>query len=294
MRIPTSVIVMTLVTAAPFALAVRDTLHAQPKHHAYEDELDVSQEAETARYEAEMQRMEAERQAEEAKKQAVLATVLGDVGQLGPYLDNITVGATRGQADALDERLTNSDSTPVYVTFAYDAHDTVQSITVGTTECPMFREQIRSQWGAGMRWFAPGTHVKATFDESDDCSLTLQRFVEMEQFLDKTTTASIPLGAIGKPASSLFGGAGEVSTPGLLETGSPAIRETTDDVGKIVGLSVTFAAEVEADDAIRARLTALLGKGTQDPDTGEWSWKGKIPVHYSYSDAHVYIDIGEP
>jgi hypothetical protein len=46
MRIPTSVIVMTLVTAAPFALAVRDTLHPQPKHHHYDE--DMTPEAETA------------------------------------------------------------------------------------------------------------------------------------------------------------------------------------------------------------------------------------------------------
>lgn len=294
MRIPTSVIVMSLVTAAPFAMAVRDTLHPQPKHHSYDDEL--SPEAETARYEAEMRREEEQRQAEEARKQAIVKTVLGDKGKLGPYLDNLTLGATREQAEAIQGRVANAIDAPVYVTFDVDAQDKVQSITVAATDCSPLRDQIRTQWGESTRWSDPAAHIKTTFDDGYDCALHVERYVEMEQFIDKTATASIPLGAIGKPATAVAADENlMLHTPGLEQTtGDTSVRLSTDDNGKIVGLSATFGADVEADAAIRARLDKVLGKGHQDPDTGEWDYKGRTPVHYAYTDAHVYIDIGQP
>jgi hypothetical protein len=293
MRIPTSVIVMTLVTAAPFALAVRDTLHPQPTHHAYEDELDVSAEAETARYEAEMARQEAERQAEEARKQTVLKGLLGEPGKLGSYLDYLTLGATRGQVDAIDARL-QSASDLIYLVTEYDDADKLVSLKVVFNDCGALRDTVREAWGEGNRWVDAAMHVKATFDDNDNCAIELHRYVEMEQFLDKAPTASIPLGAIGKPSTVPLEADGTRIAPGLENTSDVDLRATVDDNDRLVGLTVSFSADVEADQPIRARLTKLLGKGTQDPDTGEWVWKGKSPVHYVFTDGHVYIDIGEP
>jgi len=292
MRIPTSVIVMTLVTAAPFALAVRDTLHPQPRHHAYEDELGASPEAETAQYEAEMQRMEDERQAEEARKQTVLNGLLGEQGKLGPYLDSVSVGATRAQMDAMVPRLQPTMDL-VDVAPTYDRDDKVSSLKVVFTDCNALRETVRTRWGDDNTWLDSAAHIKTTFHDGYDCSIDQERYVEMEQFLDKTDTASIPLGVLGKRGPDLDDEGAFLHRPGLEHTDSPTIQTTTNESGKVVGLSVSFAADVEADAPIRARLDHLLGKGTQDADTGEWSWT-KIPVHYSYSDAHVYLDIGRP
>ena len=293
MRIPTSVIVMSLVTAAPFALAVRDTLHAQPMHHTYEDELDVSPEAETARYEAEMQRMEAERAAEEAHKRSVLAGLLGEPGKLTGYLDDLTIGASRDQVDAVAERIA-----PVHdlLDFSptYDAADKVTSLRIVFDDCDALRDAVHAQWGETNRWVDAAAHVTTTFDDNDSCSIEQHGYVEMAQFLDKTTTASIPLGALGKPSSTLPADLTMLSRPGLANTSAPTVTATADDHGKVITLEVSFEAEVEADEPIRARLDTLLGKGTQDLDTGEWQWKGKIPVRYSYTDAHVFMVIGQP
>jgi hypothetical protein len=292
MRIPTSVIVMSLVTAAPFALAVRDTLHPQPKHHSSYDEDSV--EAETAQYEAEMKRMEEEHQAEEARKQTVLKGLLGDKGKFGPYLDSLTLGATRGQVDAIMPRLQPAADL-IDVAPTYDAADTVTSLKVVFTDCSALREAVRGQWGETTTWLDSTAHIKTTFNDGYDCSIDQDRYVEMDQFLDKTLTASIPLGAIGKPMTKLALDEDlAMHAPGLEHTGEVMLRAATGDHGEITGLGATFAADVEADEPIRARLDKLLGKGKQDPDTGEWDWKGKIPVHYSYSDAHVYLDIGAP
>jgi hypothetical protein len=293
MRIPTSVIVMSLVTAAPFALAVRDTLHPQPKHHAYDDdEIDV--EAESARYEAEMQREQEEERAEAARKRVVLQGLLGEKGKLGPYVDNLTLGATREQIEALNDRIASATDL-VYIGADYDVHDQATSLQVVFTDCSALRDAVRTEWGEANQWLDSASHVKTTFEDGYDCSLSLHRYVEIEQFLDKTLTASIPLAALGKPTAKLpLDGDLAMTTPGLETTADVMVRATAGDHGEVIGLGAVFAADVEADAPIRARLDKLLGKGTQDPDTGEWQWKGKIPVHYSYSDAHVYIDIGEP
>jgi hypothetical protein len=290
MRIPTSVIVMSLVTAAPFALAVRDTLHPQPKHHTYEE---IAAHARSEQYKAELKRMEEERQAEDAHKQAVLKDLLGDKGKLGSYVDGVTVGATRDQIDAINLRISGAGDL-VYLAPEYDATDKASSIKVVFTDCDALREAVRARWDDANQWVDPATHVKMTFEDGYECSLDLHRYVEMEQFLDKTTTASIPIGAIGKPSTLPLDGDQTMQTPGLEHTGDVVVGARTDDSGKVLGLSVSFAADVDADAPIRARLDTLFGKGQQDPDTGEWFWKGKTPVHYAFSDAHVYIDIGQP
>jgi hypothetical protein len=293
MRIPTSVIVMTLVTAAPFALAVRDTLHPQPKHHHYDE--DMTPEAETAQYEAEMRRMEEERQAEQARTKAMLASMLGDKGKLGPFFDNLALGAPEATAQMISERATSASD---LVEFHFKAPDgKVDELWFDATgSCDELEQAVRGAWGDGTQWIDPETHTKTELDTSDNCRLGLSRYVEIEQFLDKTLTASIPLAALGRRLDALPGVLGEVQfAPGLAHmSGGATVHFTTDENNKILGMSTSFGAEVETDAVIRARLEKLLGKGTQDPDTGEWSWKGKTPVHYAYSDAHVYLDIGAP
>jgi hypothetical protein len=290
MRIPTSVIVMSLVTAAPFALAVRDTLHAQPKHQtAAEAEIEAYK-AGAARREAEQQ---AEQQAAEARKTAVLEGLLGEPGKLGAYLDYLTLGATREQVDAIAQRI-EADHDLLDVSPTYDTADKVTALRVVFSDCIALGHAVHTQWGEGNRWVDAATHVKTTLDDNESCSIEQHRYVDMQQFLDKTTTASIPLAALGKPSSPLLADLNDFNRPGLANTGEPTIDVTVGDNAKITAMEVSFEADVEADAPIRARLDQLLGKGTQDPDTGEWSWKGKIPVHYSYSDAHVDMVIGQP
>lgn len=292
MRIPTSVIVMSLVTAAPFALAVRDTLHPQPKHHSYDDD-EITPEAETAQYEAEMRRMEEERQANEARKRTVYKGLLGDKGKLGSYLDNLSLDTPLAQADAVHTRTETANDI-----IELDLEETatgLNMIQIHAVDCDALEEAVRGAWGDANQWLDPATHTRTVFD-SIGCSLKLTRYTEIEQFVDKTSTASIPLGLIGKPIDGIANtDDGNLRTPGLANTSDVLIRLTSDDNNqKVVGFSASFQADVDADATIRARLDKLLGKGKQDPDTGEWDWKGKVPVHYAYSDAHVYLDIGAP
>lgn len=289
MRIPPSVFVMSLVTAVPFGLAVRDTIHPQKTRAQIEEEKQ-------AQYEIDLEKQaQADREAEEQRKTTVLKGLLGDKGKLGTYLDGIAVGAPVGQAEAIHDRTMNASD---IIDFSYtpSADGKVASIRiVGGAGCDL-RDVISKAWGSDEQWVDASTHTRAHF-QSEDCELTLDRYVDIEQLIDKTLTASIPAGALGKTLDEVPGLDGDdvLVSPGLASTGGDVnVRFTTNDSGKIVGLSASFSADVDADATIRGRLDKLFGKGKQDADTGEWDWKGKTPVHYAYSSARVYLDIGQP
>jgi hypothetical protein len=290
MRIPPSVFVMSLVTAVPFGLAVKDTLHP-PKTRA---EIEADKERQ---YELDMQKQaEADRQAEEQRTATVFGGLLGEPGKLGTYLDGIAVGAPADQAEQIKERAANASD---LIDFVYTEHDgKVESIAIaaGGGSCSDLLRAVRTKWGEGPRWIDAATHTYAQLDE-DDCELTLDRYVDVEQFLDKTLAASIPIGALGKAFDALPEDLQQYDTParlGLAQGGPANIELSSNDAGKVIGLSASFKVDALAEPAVLARLQQLFGKGTQDPDTGEWDWKGKVPVHYAYSNAHGYLDIGQP
>src|SRR3954452_20087102 len=92
MRIPPSVIVMSLVTAVPFALAVHDTM--KPHEKTYEEMTDEEREA---KFEAEMQKEAADQAARDAAETASVATrdktLLGaKPAQLGSFFGTAHLG----------------------------------------------------------------------------------------------------------------------------------------------------------------------------------------------------------
>src|SRR5512135_494999 len=127
MRIPPSVFVMSLVTAVPFGLAVRDTLHPRPKTLA-----DLTDDEREAQYEADMQKqLEADRAAEEQRKHTVYDRLLGAPGKLGPYLDNLALGVPTSQAEAVEARIANASD---MILVSHDeAQDVVTSLRIEST-----------------------------------------------------------------------------------------------------------------------------------------------------------------
>src|SRR5690348_12239618 len=184
MRIPPSVFVMSVVTAVPFGLAIKDTVHP-PKTRAQ-----IEEEKERA-YEIDMEKQaQADREAEEQRTATVFGGLLGDKGKLGTYLDGLAIGAPAEQAETIRNRTLNA-SDMIELTYTVQA-DKVASIAIeaGGGQCDELTKTVRTKWGEDDRWLDPATHSRAVLDE-DDCALTLDRYVDVEQFLDKTTTASI-------------------------------------------------------------------------------------------------------
>ena len=101
MRIPPSVIVMSLLTAVPFGLAIRDHVKAKDgKHHAIDEDEDFSSSdydkdmREYRESEAQLDRIRAEereKKAEQSEKRTHIANqLLGpEPASLGPYSSNV-------------------------------------------------------------------------------------------------------------------------------------------------------------------------------------------------------------
>jgi hypothetical protein len=296
MRIPPSVFVMSVVTAVPFGLAIKDTVHP-PKTRAQ-----IEEEKERA-YEIDMEKQaQADREAEEQRTATVFGGLLGDKGKLGTYLDGLAIGAPADQAETIRNRTLNA-SDMIELTYTVQAGKVASiAIEAGGGQCEQLTKTVRTKWGEDDRWLDPATHTRAVLDE-DNCALTLDHYVDVEQLLDKTTTASIPVGALGKTLDQLgdnvqrhdYDAGGALETPGLAQTdGNVEVDLTVNDAGKVVGMTASFKLAVEGDEIVRGRLDQLFGKGKHLADTGGWQWSGKVPVLYSYASARVFLEIGEP
>jgi hypothetical protein len=291
MRIPTSVFVMSVVTAMPFGLACWTTLHPTPRTDPppSHDERAAQAEAEYRR-EAEIQPAASENQS----KQALFSGLLGSPGTLGSYFDGIGPGTPRDLAEAVKTR-TNGDKEPFRLDVVY-TNDEVRVIGIRSERCSDLEHAIRSAWGEGEVWIDTATHTQARFFAKKPCALVVVGFVDIEQFLDRTMTASIPIAAIGKTINDVPVVDGFLpDSPGLDHTvGSLVVIATTDPHNTIIGLSAEVQADPVADETIRARLDQLFGKGKQGPDPGEWDYRGTPGAHYLYRGGYSFIEIGRP
>src|SRR5260221_296797 len=106
MRIPPSVIVMSLVTAVPFGLGIRDSLKHEPAIGGEREERSRALDD----YEAEVRREGAERQRRTEDKKARLDVLYGaKPAQMGSLLDGIQLGANATfQPEYIRQRIANA------------------------------------------------------------------------------------------------------------------------------------------------------------------------------------------
>ncbi|MGE5180986.1 MAG: hypothetical protein ACM31C_02945 [Acidobacteriota bacterium] len=310
MRIPPSVIVMSLLCAVPFGLAIRDAHRA--KHATAHDDYDDLDELDSSRGRAERDREEAMREMEEQTRQATekrerarLATKLvgSDPASLGSLFDGVQLGAPAGsfQPDSVrSEIASHSDVVSVDWDVGQSRLDGVTATLLGD-DCEPLVEAIGA-WGTGRdgRWENPASHQRAEFDRVA-CSVHFERYVDTEAWIDRKDTAIVPLGAIGQPAQKLYDRVQPLLS-GDLDTDDSfswrdlglagAIGDTTLTAykknGKVIGLNVIFHTDGAGIDALEVRLTKLLGtRPTQpaaDDDLGAVTWKGRVPVTLTTGD----------
>lgn len=326
MRIPTSVIVMSLLTAAPFAMAVRDTVNGKDKPVIDDwDEESISSERERellAEYEAERARELEERERQSRANIGRLDRLFGaGTAQMSPYLDGVAIGPLTSY-DALDlanERFERemSDGFAV-VHFDRDAKR-LRSVTVTVVDnrqydgdgdvvdlCDTLAEKLGTVWGpsTGGVWLNPATLERATL-ESTECALTFDRAQSPTDGV-----AAIPFTAPGKPAQqtleSLETKLGFVfdhydddgaawSMPGVGFGRGPTSYEVYVDNGKIVGLRVSLDTDFDTRVAIRDAMSAKLeSKPVYDEDAETWIWKKAKTSLTSYAgSSRVVILVGK-
>ena len=198
MRIPPSVIVMSLVTAVPFALAVRDTM--KPHQKTYDE---MSDEEREAQFEEEMRKESAEQAqrdaAETAKRAATYKTFFGEKpAQLGSYFHAVQLGMPVDQP-AFDALASTTDVS--MINFA--GEKTLESIKISDDEhCDALRAQMVAAWQDAPDgiYLDPASHQRASFQE---CTLTFSHYVDVNQWIDRKGDVPVALSWIGMPADKL-------------------------------------------------------------------------------------------
>ncbi len=301
MRIPTSVIVMSVLTAAPFGLGIRDSLKAKPAV-TYEGEIVDDDDRHSARrdhaalaeYEAEAAREAAEEKVKRAKKLESLDTLFGvEPASIGSWLGSPTVGSmvTEKMHIKVDE-LSNDG---LFIPTMDDRADRLRSVTVQISSydyemdtekvCGMLRDKLTAAWGRSVRgtWLNAATHQRATLTE-DPCLFSIDQVVDADAWV-----ASLPIDAMGQSGEKVAAKAAdlgaEVSDYDTVEWSLPGVgysSKDTDvvaslsDAGKVTFISVATDSDFDTVLAIRDALSAKLkAQPTRDEDTGGWVWKKK-------------------
>ncbi len=308
MRIPPSVIVMSLLCAVPFGLAIRDAHRDKHASAHDDDELD---DFDSSRSRAEMER-EAMREAEEQEREArqklergrlAKQLVGSEPASLGSLFEGVQLGAPAGefQPDSVRSAIaSHSETLNVDWDVGASRLDGV-TVTLLGDDCEPLVEAVGA-WGTGKdgRWENAATHQRAEFDRVA-CSVQFERYVDVDAWLDRKDTAIVPLAAIGQPAQKLYDRVQPLLSSDLetddsfswRDTGlAGAVGKTTLTAykknGKITGLSVVFHTDGPGTDAVEARLTKLLGakpvQPSGDDELGAINWKGRLPVTLTTGD----------
>jgi hypothetical protein len=294
MRIPSSAIVMTLVAAVPFGLAIRDTLqHREPRDLRVQQAL-----AEQARERAEADEEIAEehdharalalRETEREKQRHDSARQLVGTGFVtqGPAFNTLTLGE-KPNADAPDD------------TSVVLARGTLLSMSRVLTDddpgCSALADVAAGTWGEPAHdhvWLDLATHHRASIDQS--CALTFAMFDDPVAWV-----AHLPLDMIGRSRAELAkrylapddDPDGAWHAPGLdgddLTTLSPIYD--LDHPDKLLGIEVvTSATPATFERAVQALAKRIGAKPTRDTD-GIYRWRA---AHAELDDGRLLLVLG--
>ena len=308
MRIPPSVIVMSLLCAVPFGLAIRDA--SGSKHASHDDwddddddfrsrrdsSDDYSDSRDYKEAEAQLEKIRAEEREAKAKAAGVRAKLVPrlvgpDPASLGSLFGGVKLGAPAGNFQPDNVRQAIADASEV-LSVDWDVDATQLNgvtITLKTdyddSSCAPLARAVAT-WGSktGDGWENALTHQRATFDEYG-CTVKIERFADLDHWIDRADTAVVPLTAIGQSATKLrariadrldddqedsiswhdvglSGGKGQTRLSAFIES------------GRVVNISVELPDGADLA-PILGRLTKLAGtKGKHDDDAFTTTWKG--------------------
>jgi hypothetical protein len=294
MRIPPSMIVMSVVVAGLFGLGIRDTVGKTQRA----EELDLT--GERARARAQLEQMRAKeaairREFEERQRvrEAKLDSLIGKRrGTPGPFFDGISLGAPMEAFQTEEARQRIYDAMAdhfVEVSFRGIDHLYAIHVVVPHSVCDSFHTRLSHAWGASSEdtWLEPTTHVRATFF-SVNCTLEFSSYLEPGEWV-----ARLPFDAIGRtehdvPASMPGTGNGHSYT---------AISIERDDHDRIKAINVVANADIATQELIRDAISARLGvnaeASTQDRLVLVWNTKPKVRLDTSGA-SRFSVQIGTP
>lgn len=288
MRIPTSTIVMILVTAVPFGLAIRDSVRG---HDAATDDpweiKDEARAAEAAQMEAELAR----EQTTEAASARALAQARDRFLGARPGTTGIALSAFSEPSFEQLERDAHLSALE-----KRDGHHRTSELELDLDGCDDFAVAITAKWGASPTgvWIDRETNVRASFEPST-CRLRFANFVSPAAWVQ-----AIPFAAIGHAATELGDTLAltDEDEAGFTwhDAGAGGADDTTFDAyvkaGKLVGVSAATSVDADTADAIKAELVKQFGPAKTDPSNGFFVWKGRLPLQLDLHDGHVMVQAG--
>ncbi|GEM_PF-6776450 len=324
MALPTSTIVMALLTAVPFGLAIKDTVTGKGSFVMPSSGEDDASLESYERAQREYEEKEAQEEAQRALelKSVVDALIPMDTkAQLGIRGYDLNQPLSSGGkleeqlltlAHAAFEPVTNTDGTLKTLTISFPQYGDSDSV------CSLIGQRLTDAWGEAPRTYKSGTsrrHFTTTltkpvqrvtfFDPevSERCSLLVEGYVAAPDFITKTESSTVPVWAVGKPAKKLIDKLGGYAfsddmqirwpAPGVGEGASGTELYARIVKGKIVTLTATFQASESTIGAVAEKLVAEFGEPTES-DPLVWT-KPKLSLTTVDDTAGEYLFVaGEP
>jgi hypothetical protein len=317
MRIPPSVIVMSVVTAIPFGLGVRDTLGHKDVSADQYDDLDFGAKRssrELAEYEAEARREAIEREEKSKERIARLDQLFrAQPAQMGTLFDGVILGAGAGSFQPEDVRRRIEHATrDGFISVEFDADAKALNgidITVGndyesTDACSELEKKLDAKWGSSTNhaWLDPSIRQRASFD-SEGCKLRFERYLEPTDWV-----AALPITAVGMSVEKLKQTLGDYDDsgdpahiywngPGTGYGHGPTRYDAYFAGGKIRSVQATADADFDSTLAVREAISAKLKaqpKSEGDDYYQVYSWKKRVPVELETSDRNRFtVTIGQ-
>jgi len=328
MALPTSTIVMAVLTCVPFGLAIKDTVSGTETKHrdrdswesdSDDDDRDTDYDAEYARAQAATEAAEAEEerleQLKTEKQSAARRTLFGaEVATLGSGFSGIKLGMPEDDmrtevSTALEER--------TGMRVALLANGTLDWITVSADPddddtyslCSKLRTEIQAAWGNGITedydtryWINPTTGTRASL-RSEGCVLSFERYAAPKDWITKTPTSMVPVALVGQSVKKL---AEHIGTRSEIEPEETSVRwlglgvgagigearfEAIYLKGKVVAIVTTVNTLEATRDEVIEQLTALYGKPVED-DEGGYRWKRPAITLDDYEGAGIRLTAG--
>ena len=295
-------IVMSVVTAVPFGLGIRDTIRSK---QALADARRV-QKADAKRHAAELEadarRNALEQQREIAERMAKLAQLIGPKpAQMGPMLEGIELGgAGRFQPEHVRQRIDNASEQGLFeVTIDEDNRSLHVTIGSASEACEGLHKRLVATWGPATNgvWLDAAGKQRAMFD-ADRCQLEFETYLEPRDWV-----AAMPFELIGEraaialsklPTAEADDNVFYWTLPGVRYGHGDTKLEAYVDQDRVVGIKATVATDFDSMVAVREALNAKLKtKGVADEVTGVWSWKKKSVVLDPFSTDRFYLVIGK-
>jgi hypothetical protein len=294
LRIPTSTIVMSLVAAIPFGLAIRDTVLHHDKLHELADEERLAAERarteaaqELATQQAYVQQLAAERQAREDRVRELARELVGhDFVTPGPAFHGQVLGQPKlDGTDAISDAAGN-----VLAMSAKMADDDIA--------CSTLRDVAAKTWGEPATdrvWLDLRTHQRASI--TSDCALEFGRFADAAAWVK-----ALPLDAVGRSRAELahkFASHDDVDldaawvAPGL---DGDAITQMwpvyeVEHPDKLVGLQISTTATRATIERVAQELaTRMHAKPVKSDDA--YTWRQPAPMRLELDDDKLVIELG--